>query len=410
MFHDAQNEKPTSGYLTEWIDVSEQELEKQEFLCPICHLVFREPVHTDNGSGGDDEPCGHLFCEVCIRRWLETNSTCPQCRKHLSKEQLRADMNLRRKIRNLPARCHIDSKRCPAKSTIGRDGAWWKEHDQVCEYKVLECPACHKVKYERKALFDHLESACYASPIGCRLQCGTLLLRKDRKKHEEKCIYRLVDCKQCGARGIRGDKLKRHQDKECEEAPIPCEYQSLGCTTTFLRKDKESRQKHMTLDTSFHMSLMLQEIRYLRAKLEGKNTIVSKDSINDDQEPNEITLLWSIKWVLPKNEIESETLFTAFGAEWGMSYGDPEADDNSVPIFVTCSARGPTVRCALAILHPITGDLIKEKTNDRILFSSDEAFGWRELITLTELEAANAFNRSKGLARLLFRAKISRVP
>jgi len=93
-----------------------------------------------------------------------------------------------------------------------------------------------------------------------------------------------------------------------------------------------------------------------------------------------------------------------------MSYGDPEADDNSVPIFVTCSARGPTVRCALAILHPITGELIKEKTNDRILFSSDEAFGWRELITLTELEAASAFNRCKGLTRLLFRAKISRVP
>jgi len=233
-----------------------------------------------------------------------------------------------------------------------------------------------------------------------------LLFRKDRKKHEEKCPYRVIDCKQCNTRGIRGDKLKKHEENECEEAVVPCEFQSLGCNVSFLRRDKETRKKHMQSETAIHISLMLQEIRLLRAKLDGK-TLTPKEE--PDSEPSEITLLWSIKWIPPKNEIESETLFCSFGAEWGMSYGDPEADEGSIPIFVTCSAKGPTVRCALAILHPITGELIKEKTNDRILFSSDEAFGWRELVTLSELESGNAFDRQKGLTRLLFRARISRV-
>jgi hypothetical protein len=25
-------------------------------------------------------PCCHLYCAPCIRRWLQTNPTCPSCR------------------------------------------------------------------------------------------------------------------------------------------------------------------------------------------------------------------------------------------------------------------------------------------------------------------------------------------
>lgn len=45
-----------------------------EQACPICHCDFDRPVKT---------PCGHVYCDECIRPWLETNERCPTCRTML---------------------------------------------------------------------------------------------------------------------------------------------------------------------------------------------------------------------------------------------------------------------------------------------------------------------------------------
>ena len=43
--------------------------------CPICLEVFTE------NSEVSSTPCGHLFHSHCLTRSIETNNTCPQCRK-----------------------------------------------------------------------------------------------------------------------------------------------------------------------------------------------------------------------------------------------------------------------------------------------------------------------------------------
>ena len=47
-----------------------------EFICAICTDVVENPVQT---------PCQHLFCNECIRRWInEGHRTCPEDRQALT--------------------------------------------------------------------------------------------------------------------------------------------------------------------------------------------------------------------------------------------------------------------------------------------------------------------------------------
>jgi len=384
-------------------------LEKKEFICSICNGLFREPVHTNNGQGLDDEACGHLFCEVCILRWLETNRSCPVCRKSLIKEQLVADVNLRRKIRNLPSICHIDSKRCKSKNIVGRDGIWWKLHDQECEYKIIKCPGCKEFVSERRQLALHLQTGCPLSRVGCRYQCGQLLLRKEIKEHENKCTHSLIECKQCQRKDIKLNKLKRHMEKECPEGIIKCDFASVGCKSEFIRKNEDLRFKHMTTEVPYHMSLLMSEITYLRAKLEGKFPALEDP---EHKEPNEIVYFWSLSWVSSTTEVYSGSLVTAFGGQWGLIYGDDgQKEHNLVPIMVTCVTNEPiTVRYAVAILHPLTGEQVKEWDKEKHIFTSNNGLwrgsGWKSMMTVNELEQTGAFRRSEGLTTLLFRARV----
>lgn len=35
---------------------------EEKYLCPICLMVLKVPTQTT---------CGHLFCKVCIKKWIQ---------------------------------------------------------------------------------------------------------------------------------------------------------------------------------------------------------------------------------------------------------------------------------------------------------------------------------------------------
>ncbi|KAK4210629.1 hypothetical protein QBC37DRAFT_447859 [Rhypophila decipiens] len=47
--------------------------------CSICQEIFVDPVETS--------PCEHNFCDGCLKRWLEANHTCPECRSPVTSAQ-----------------------------------------------------------------------------------------------------------------------------------------------------------------------------------------------------------------------------------------------------------------------------------------------------------------------------------
>lgn len=49
--------------------------------CCICSDLFVNDDVRDIAA----TPCGHVFHEECLARWLATSSTCPSCRKHVAR-------------------------------------------------------------------------------------------------------------------------------------------------------------------------------------------------------------------------------------------------------------------------------------------------------------------------------------
>lgn len=48
--------------------------DESECMCPVCTEALQS-------SSGSITPCGHLFCNACLERWLNEHSECPLCRQ-----------------------------------------------------------------------------------------------------------------------------------------------------------------------------------------------------------------------------------------------------------------------------------------------------------------------------------------
>ena len=55
-----------------------------------CHICY-EPAHLPAIS-----PCHHLFCSLCIRKFLKYNQVCPSCHAELHESSLRQDQTTER--------------------------------------------------------------------------------------------------------------------------------------------------------------------------------------------------------------------------------------------------------------------------------------------------------------------------
>ncbi len=61
--------------------MSDSEEEDDALLCPVCLDLLYEPVVA--------EPCGHEFCEPCLRKMVAKSapavrSRCPKCRQNIA--------------------------------------------------------------------------------------------------------------------------------------------------------------------------------------------------------------------------------------------------------------------------------------------------------------------------------------
>jgi len=421
-----------SGYLSSWI-VSTTKREKSELNCSICQCIFREPSTTNNGNPKAQEedlkePCGHVFCENCITSWLTNHNTCPICRRNLDLKQITPEMRLRRKIRNLRCKCHNDPINCASEGTIGRDGVWWKEHAKVCLYEQISCPLCSTFTCIRRSMSQHTRE-CPKTFVGCP-RCGEIYNLKDKKEHESNCLNRPIVCKDC-KQTVSFSSQQFHLENLCPLGSIPCNFSTMGCSATFLRKDEKKKEEHLQQQLNKHMDLLIGEVQKLRARLDERQVFVAPSKLPDKYEQRNLPKVqkknkigrnarkkfaWSLPWSDPSVVIRSGILVEAFGGKWGFGYGNPSCLSDSLPLYLLCyelEKKSLTLEFSIAIIDPRTGKSFAiQKLTTTFQFPTVnpvESWGWGSHSQLSSLKKAGVFDESKGLTTLLLRATLCRI-
>ncbi|KAL8595065.1 hypothetical protein ACOMHN_002043 [Nucella lapillus] len=150
-----------------------------ELLCAICFNVLHEACMC---------PCHHIFCDCCIRKWLENNHTCPTCRRRVNLQQLESAPPLVQNVLNsLTMDCDFKDEGC--------DQSILKEnfplHIGNCDFRPVSCP--HKDctnKTTARALADHTEECRYRS-LQCPKRCKLPFPAHELERHD--CFTALQD-------------------------------------------------------------------------------------------------------------------------------------------------------------------------------------------------------------------------
>jgi hypothetical protein len=88
-----------------------------DITCTICQDVFRNPVIAT---------CGHIFCDLCIKRALTYKNECPTCKHMTTPHDLRNIPIIKSYIDTLQIKCPNDG--CNWKNKI----ELYKQHENNC--------------------------------------------------------------------------------------------------------------------------------------------------------------------------------------------------------------------------------------------------------------------------------------
>lgn len=215
----------------------------EEYKCPICLLVLRDPHQT--------ECCGNHFCQRCIRKQLDTSPSmvCPMCR--VSNFTTVLDKFFLRKVHSLKLRCPELSNGCP---WVGELGDVKRHLDPVSG----QCSAVFPCKYDcgQRLLAANLTAhfaECDHRPYRCDYCLdfsGTYA--EVVRDHVPVCPRYPVPCPNgCNAKGIQRASVQRHLTR-CPLSMVECEYKQVGCTAKI---NKHSVASHLSKKMPQHLKL-----------------------------------------------------------------------------------------------------------------------------------------------------------
>ncbi|XP_065679611.1 TNF receptor-associated factor 4 isoform X3 [Hydra vulgaris] len=146
------NTKIIGGYDANFLDKF-----LDDYECPVCKLVFREPIQTQ---------CGHRLCLSCSEEIKKRNGgilLCPLDKKISNFDRIFRDKAFKRVIMQLHVKCDNYIRNCH-----------W-----TGELKIINA---------------HFEN-CNCFPVDCVNQCGLSILRKEMPSHiANYCAFSLIPC------------------------------------------------------------------------------------------------------------------------------------------------------------------------------------------------------------------------
>ncbi len=222
----------------------------EDHQCTICTSILTDPVLT--------ECCGQLFCDGCIKKWLQKQKTCPHCREANFNNM--KDLRMKRAIDSLKIYCPNRSKGCDKITTLGE----CNQHLKKCLFVEVSCTKKCGERMLRKKLQDHEDNKCPNRRVQCQY-CTLEGIHKEitAKSHVDKCVGFPISCpNNCGHEKIQRKNLADHQ-KVCPLEPVKCPFFEAGCREIILRNDLAA---HKASNTEQHLELVMTETVTLKHK------------------------------------------------------------------------------------------------------------------------------------------------
>lgn len=118
-----------------------------DFICSICRGVILSPLQA---------PCDHLFCSVCISKWLEGRTrSCPLCQSTLTMGQMKTPRIINNLLSNLEVYCKFKEQGCPL--LIKYDKKTIDDHEKGCKFQLCS-KGCGAYANQRHDCVEHLKS------------------------------------------------------------------------------------------------------------------------------------------------------------------------------------------------------------------------------------------------------------
>lgn len=153
---------------------------EKEFICRLCSQVLLNPVTAG---------CEHIFCQSCVVRTMKslvTKHACPTCNASISLNMTDTNVEFKLKLLNLVMQC---THKCGA------------------NFILAELP-------------DHME-ICPNAPVECTFKgCKRTIKRCDKRKHQDECDFRPVECEACGHQTIYIELFTHQSRVRCLEKKL----------------------------------------------------------------------------------------------------------------------------------------------------------------------------------------------
>lgn len=219
----------------------------KKYLCPLCQLIFKDPVQTD---------CGHVYCHSCLQKLKRHDGgfTCPVDMQSFDK--LFPDNFMKREVLSLIIDCPNSDDDCK-----------WKGEVRHSEVHLASCPAekeqCTNnncpTKVKRSEFQRHVQHECLYRQQLCPL-CNQTMTAAVLKVHlAQECKMTKVQCDRCGREGILRGEMENHLNPDhgdCEEVERGCRFEQIGCNFKQKMKPSEAK-KHYHLTSVPHLNLLL---------------------------------------------------------------------------------------------------------------------------------------------------------
>ena len=172
--------------------------------------------HVDN-----DCPCREVHCQYCNiagQHQFIMGEHVNQCAK-------------------VPLPC---PNNCGVDSILREDMA---VHKTTCPFEEMECPNdCGKV-LQRQFMTSHVEMECPRREVNCQYCQLSGEHQSIESQHKEECPKLPICCpNECEAGWIPREDMEDHKLR-CPLEVIECEYYSMGCYVTMMRKDQHTHVK-----------------------------------------------------------------------------------------------------------------------------------------------------------------------